>query len=313
MKVWNDLLKPVVVLGVICAVTSALLAATHEVTQPIIDANAIATANAARAELLPEADTFTQNTDVQVEGVTEIYVADNGAGAVITAQASGYGGAVPVMVAFNSEGKIAAVKFLDNSETPGLGQKVKNPEFSSQFAGKDAAELTLGTDITAISGATISSRAATNAVNSAIQAYGILNGTAQAPVELEDEEILAAVLPDAGELTPIEVDAPGVVEAFRGAEYGTIITVEGEGYHGKPMYAIVGFDDSGAITGVWTDGMNEGEPVREELTGFDFGADAVGQTDVSGLDGIAGATASSDLMKQTLQLAVDAYQTVKEA
>ena len=125
MNVWNDFAKPIVVLGVICAVSSALLAATHSVTQPIIDANAVATANAARTALLPEADSFTQNTNVRVDGVTEVYVADNGAGAGITAEASGYGGAVPVMVAFNSEGKIEAVQFLDNDETPGLGQKVR--------------------------------------------------------------------------------------------------------------------------------------------------------------------------------------------
>ena len=36
MNVWNDFAKPIVVLGVICAVSSALLAATHSVTQPII-------------------------------------------------------------------------------------------------------------------------------------------------------------------------------------------------------------------------------------------------------------------------------------
>lgn len=188
MNVWNDFAKPIVVLGVICAVSSALLAATHSVTQPIIDANAIATANAARTALLPEADSFTQNTNVRVDGVTEVYVADNGAGAVITAEASGYGGAVPVMVAFNSEGKIEAVQFLDNDETPGLGQKVKDEAFSGQFAGKDAAPLTLGTDIDAITGATVSSRAAANAVNKAIEAYGMLQAGTPAAQEVTGDE-----------------------------------------------------------------------------------------------------------------------------
>ena len=74
-----------------------------------------------RTELLPEADTFTK-VECTVEGVTEAYKADNGAGYVITAASKGYGGDVPVMVAFNSEGTITAVKFLDNDETPGLGQ-----------------------------------------------------------------------------------------------------------------------------------------------------------------------------------------------
>lgn len=79
------------------------------------------------------------------------------------------------------------------------------------------------------------------------------------------------------------------------------------------MTAIVGFDADGVITGVWASGMNEGEPVREALTGFDFGAGAVGSTDLSGVDGVAGATVSSELMKQTIQMALDAYQAVKGA
>ena len=97
------------------------------------------------------------------------------------------------MVAFNSEGKIEAVQFLDNDETPGLGQKVKDEAFSGQFAGKDAAPLTLGTDIDASSlplttGATVSSRAAANAVNKAIEAYGMLQAGTPAAQEVTGDE-----------------------------------------------------------------------------------------------------------------------------
>lgn len=174
-KVWNDFLKPIVVLAVICLVTSTLLAFTNNVTAPIIAENSNATANAARTELLPDADGFQKLDDPGVEGVTEVYKAKNDAGFVITAQASGYGGPVPVMVAFGPEGNLAAVKFLENSETPGLGQKVLEPGFAAQFAGMDAAPFTLG-DIDAISGATISSTASVNAINAAIAAYDIVKG-----------------------------------------------------------------------------------------------------------------------------------------
>ena len=37
---WNDFVKPIVVLGVICLVTSLLLAVTNNVTAPIIAENA---------------------------------------------------------------------------------------------------------------------------------------------------------------------------------------------------------------------------------------------------------------------------------
>ena len=40
--------------------------------------------------------------------------------------------------------------------------------FMDQFAGKDAASLTLGTDIDAITGVTITSKAVTNAVNAGL-------------------------------------------------------------------------------------------------------------------------------------------------
>ena len=42
---WNDFVKPIVVLGVICLVTSLLLAVTNNVTAPIIAENAVKTAN----------------------------------------------------------------------------------------------------------------------------------------------------------------------------------------------------------------------------------------------------------------------------
>ena len=160
---WNDFVKPIVVLGVICLVTSLLLAVTNNVTAPIIAENAVKTANATRQALLPSADTFTEVApETPTEGVTAIYKADNDSGYVITAQAKGYGGEVPVMVAFNAEGTIEAVQFLDNDETPGLGQKVKSEAFQSQFSGMPAEEFGLS-DIDAITGATISSGAAASA------------------------------------------------------------------------------------------------------------------------------------------------------
>ena len=56
------------------------------------------------------------------------------------------------------------------SETPGLGQKVKDDAFQGQFSGMAAEAFTLD-DIDAVTGATISSRAATTAINAAIEVY----------------------------------------------------------------------------------------------------------------------------------------------
>ena len=57
------------------------LAATNGVTAPIIEEAKVAAENAARTELLPEAEgAFTPVENVEVENVSAIYVADNGAG-----------------------------------------------------------------------------------------------------------------------------------------------------------------------------------------------------------------------------------------
>ena len=61
------------------------------------------------------------------------------------------------------------------SDTPGLGLKAKEDDFKNQYAGKNAEALTVKkgggageTEINAISGATITSSAVTNAVNAAL-------------------------------------------------------------------------------------------------------------------------------------------------
>lgn len=78
---------------------------------------------------------------------------------------------MPTIVAFDASGKIAGVKFLENSETKGFGSRLyEEPSWSEQFAGMEAQNFTLS-DIDALSGATLSSKAAVQAINAAIDAY----------------------------------------------------------------------------------------------------------------------------------------------
>ena len=169
MNNWNRIFKPIVVLGVICVIVTGALAATNGVTAPIIQAATEAAETAARTELLPEADSFTEVKDVAVENVSGIYTADNGAGAVITASGKGYGGDVVVMVAFGPDDTIKA-------ETKGIGSNVvSSEEYWANYAGVSAEKaLVLNQDVNAYSGATISSKAVLSAVNSAIDAYNQL-------------------------------------------------------------------------------------------------------------------------------------------
>lgn len=61
------------------------------------------------------------------------------------------------------------VEIVSLSETPGLGARVNNAEYLRQYVGKGSG-LTIGKEISAISGATISSKAVLTGVNTAVAA-----------------------------------------------------------------------------------------------------------------------------------------------
>ncbi len=171
---------PTIVLGVICLVASLLLAATYQVTAPKIAQINIDKANAARAEVMPEASSFDQVDCELLEGVQEVYKASNETGYVITSAAKGFGGPITVMTAIDAEGKIEAIKVTDASnETPGLGSKATTPDHAAKFAGASAVTMTEGEDgkyVAPISGATYSSKGVFNAVKVALEQYAMIGG-----------------------------------------------------------------------------------------------------------------------------------------
>ncbi len=169
---WPQILRPITVLGCICLGVSAILAVTNFYTAPVIEEAERQRAIAARRELMP-ADDFTQ-LEGSWEGVTEAWQAVTDgqvSGYVITGTANGFGGAVPVMVAFDLEGSIVGIQISDTEETQGYGTKVEEPAFKDQFGGLAAKPVTLNQDVDQVAGATVSSRAAVSAVNAAIAAY----------------------------------------------------------------------------------------------------------------------------------------------
>ena len=176
MSNWNKVFKPIVVLCAICVVVTAALAVTNQATAPVIAAATAEAQRQARMELLPDADNFTEVTGIEVENVSAIYTADNGAGVVITSTAKGYSGTMTVMTAFTPDGTIRQLKVTENKETKGIGSNVaSSASYWEKYAGLSAEKaLVLKTDVDAYSGATISSKALNAAVNSAIEAYNMI-------------------------------------------------------------------------------------------------------------------------------------------
>lgn len=177
---FNELIRPSLVLLLICLVVTAALAATYQVTAPIIEAINIKNANIARGVVLPQAEgAFSQMEADLPENVTEIYRADNGSGVVLTALDKGFGGKLTVMVGVDAEGAITGVKVTKHTETPGLGTKAMTPDYLSQYIGQADVTRTNeagATQIDAVTGATVTSNAVYRAVETALAQYEATGG-----------------------------------------------------------------------------------------------------------------------------------------
>lgn len=182
-ETWSTIVKPVVVLVVICLITSTLLAFTNQTTAPIIAAAEAKAAAEAYAEVLPQADGEFEPLTTTVENIAAVVRAANGTGYAVKAMGRGYGGDVPVVIGFDADGTILKVKFLQNSESAGFGMKLwdgnpAGPAFADSLVGKSG-EVALKQDgVDGISGATISSKAVVAAVNSAMACIQEVKGAA---------------------------------------------------------------------------------------------------------------------------------------
>ena len=174
-NVMADFGAPILVLVLICAVMSGLLAVTNGVTAPIIAAAEAKAQEEARMEVLPGADSFEQ---VEIAGVpasvTGVFQASNGAGYTFSITTQGYGGknTLKMAVGIDMDGKITGTKVLAHKETAGLGSKITSDAFQGQFPGKDASLE--GVDN--ISGATFSSNYFRAAIADAFAAFDMVTG-----------------------------------------------------------------------------------------------------------------------------------------
>ena len=151
-SVWTDMIRPVVVLVVICLVASALLGLVNAKTAPVIAANEMAALAESMRTALPAASSFEElevSPELAAKGVTGFYKGDNDTGYVVVAANKGYGGDVVVTVGFDAAGTI-----LD------------------RFTGLSGN----ANDVTLRSGATYTSNAVRSSVNAAFEAVAAAIG-----------------------------------------------------------------------------------------------------------------------------------------
>ena len=136
---FQDFVMPVIILVLVCVVTTALLAATNSVTAPVIEANNEASSNETRYALLPEASGFTayegELLTSSSSSVSDVYTADNGEGTVMTLVTKSFGGDLTMMVGFDADGAITGVSISDHSDTPGVGTNNMTDDYLGQYVG----------------------------------------------------------------------------------------------------------------------------------------------------------------------------------
>lgn len=130
-------------------------------------ANAEKELNEMFATLLPGNTSFEWEAyDGEDEAIQAVYKGETGF--VIQTVAYGYAGNITMLVGVSNEGTVTGLVVRDLSETYGLGANaLTDTEFLSQFLGTSG-DAEVGNNIDAITGATVSSKAVTRAVNSAV-------------------------------------------------------------------------------------------------------------------------------------------------
>ena len=307
MSMFKEFAMPPLVLTVIAAVVTGALVATESVTTPIIEQQAAAAADAARAVVLPSADSFTQVTvDEMPEGGVDIYEANNGTGYVVTAQAKGYGGMLKVMVGIDSNGLISGTEVLENNETQGLGSKVSEHAFMDQYIGKDSTLEGIET----ISGTTISSNAFSKAVQNAYQVYGVAAGVEVAGTQRDPitDEVKAELFPNVTSFQKYAVEG----EAYKAGDEGYIVVTSNAGFAGDVTTAI-GFDLNGAITGVVFTETSETQDYGEQYTRASWKDAQVGKTSADEQDIISGSTVTYVALKLNFTQALEMMPTLADA
>lgn len=177
----KDILKPSLTLFIICLVVTALLAGTNLLTKDRIAEQAEIMAGESRKVVLSDADDFEEKDGyyVGLKGGETV-------GYVFETESKGYGGTVKVMTGISADGMITGVVVLEHGETPGLGANAERTTFTDQYKQAVPAEgITLVKnrdagegEIEALTGATITSRAVTSAVNLAVEQYDTVKGGA---------------------------------------------------------------------------------------------------------------------------------------
>ena len=130
-------------------------------------ANAEAELTAKMQTILPGSETFTEEAYTGDDAnIRRVFAAENGY--VIEVATNGYAGEITMLVGVDKDGKVTGLQVRDMEETFGLGgEALTDHEFLRQYL-QTSGEAEVGVNVDAITGATVTSKAITRCVNSAV-------------------------------------------------------------------------------------------------------------------------------------------------
>ncbi|MEN6326604.1 MAG: FMN-binding protein [Syntrophomonas sp.] len=168
----DSILKIAFNLAGACIISGIIIATVYFLTHDIALQKQAELQTLALKSLVTEADQYNP-----VEGKPGWYTAAQDGeliAYIIPSESKGYGGTIKLLVAVGPDQKVIKYTIVEAKETPGLGDKAAKSPFIDQFPGKGSENLEVTKDpgnkenIQAISGATITSRAVTKAVKTAV-------------------------------------------------------------------------------------------------------------------------------------------------
>jgi len=179
-KTESTLRNMVLSLTLIALVAATALGFVYEVTKKPIEISKLNKKLIAIKAVVPPFDNNPDNEMFRLAGDNgdslEIYPAKSGGtivGYVVrTYTVNGFSGYIGIMAGFSPDGTIINTNVLEHKETPGLGTKMTEDVFKTQFNGKDPSSFAMkvkkdGGQVDAITAATITSRAFCEAVDRA--------------------------------------------------------------------------------------------------------------------------------------------------
>ena len=173
----KKILKLTFILFLVCAIVAGVLGVINELTYERIAEQKRIKTEKAFAAVLP-ADGYTEldfdNADFPI--VESVHAA-NGGGHVVQVKFSGAQGSITMVVGVDTEYKCTGISIISHAETSGLGANAASSaqvgvDYRNQYIGQgeDMAITKAGGTIDSLAGATITSRAITEAAASAISA-----------------------------------------------------------------------------------------------------------------------------------------------